>query len=105
MSPNTYIQIQSILVRNSDNFINRTSIVLQKIFQIAQDVEENVHITKERFGLYPHDGLSEGIKADNPEDCIFWFSNGAYFDPASPQGPFINHLNNVENGQKNAKHN
>jgi len=44
---------------------------------------------KERFGLYPKDGESEGIHHDNPEDCIFWFSNGAYFDPVTPECIFI----------------
>ena len=44
---------------------------------------------KERFGLYPKDGESEGIYHDNPEDCIFWFSNGAYFDPVTPECIFI----------------
>ena len=44
---------------------------------------------KERFGLDPKDGKSEGILADNPEDCIFWFSDGAYFDPSSPQCIFL----------------
>ena len=39
---------------------------------------------KERFGLYAKDGASEGIFKDNPEDCIFWFSNGQYFDPTTP---------------------
>ena len=35
------------------------------------------------------DGESEGIFDDNPEDCIFWFLNGAYFDPESPQCLFV----------------
>jgi len=39
--------------------------------------------------LYPKDGESEGIFHDNPEDCIFWFSNGAYFDPVTSECIFI----------------
>ena len=35
------------------------------------------------------EGISEGIFADNPEDCIFWFSNGAYYDPEMPQCMFV----------------
>ena len=44
---------------------------------------------KQRFGLHPKDGESEGIMHDNPEDCIFWFSNGAYFDPTTSECIFI----------------
>ena len=44
---------------------------------------------KERFGLDPKNGKSEGILTDNPEDCIFWFSDGAYFDPHSPHCIFL----------------
>ena len=57
--------------------------------QIAQEIEEDTFELQERFGLDTKEGISEGIFSDNPEDCIFWFSNGAYFDPELPQCMFI----------------
>ena len=59
------------------------------MFQIAQEIEQDTFEMKERFGLYPKDGESEGIFHDNPEDCIFWFSDGAYFDPTVPECLFV----------------
>lgn len=59
------------------------------LLEIAQEVEHGEFEMKERFGLYPKDGEFEGIHHDNPEDCIFWFSNGAYFDPVTPECIFI----------------
>ena len=59
------------------------------MFQIAEEVERGTYEMRERFGLSPKEGNEEGLLDDNPEDCIFWFSNGAYFDPESPQCIFI----------------
>lgn len=60
------------------------------LLQIAQEeIENDTFELKEKFGLSPDDGPSEGILKDNAEDCIFWFSNGAYFDPESPECIFI----------------
>jgi hypothetical protein len=59
--------------------------------QLANEIEFSgkSYEMRERFGLHPKSGRDEGILADNPEDCIFWFSNGAYFDPESPQCIFL----------------
>lgn len=60
------------------------------LLQIAQDeIDNGTFELKEKFGLSPKDGAAEGILTGNAEDCIFWFANGAYFDPASPECIFI----------------
>ncbi len=43
---------------------------------------------KERFGLPTEEGPAEGI-GNSPEECIFWFSDGAYFSPDLPECLFV----------------
>ena len=52
-------------------------------------MEEKEYLIRERFGLKAADGEKEGIGNDNPEDCIFWFGNGAYFPPETAECLFV----------------
>ena len=64
-------------------------VVPDALLEIANEIENDTFELKERFGMATSEGPSEGILDDNPEDCIFWFSNGAYFDPETPQCIFL----------------
>ena len=58
--------------------------------EVANAIELGTFELKERFGISTNEGLSnEGISNTDPEDCIFWFSDGSYFDPNTSECIFI----------------
>ena len=59
------------------------------LLEIGHDIETDTFEMWERFGISTSEGPKEGISKTDPEDCTFWFSNGAYFDPVTPECIFI----------------
>ncbi len=73
---------------NLNNFSNQL-VSKCRNFQLALEVEEGTFEMRERFGLDSKDGELEGIGHDNPEDCVFWFGNGAYFAKETAECLFV----------------
>ncbi|TRY69923.1 hypothetical protein TCAL_02356 [Tigriopus californicus] len=59
------------------------------LLQIAQDIDHGDFVLKEQFGLHSSEGEIEGIGVEDPEDCIFWFGDGAYFSRETARCMFV----------------
>ena len=61
---------------------------LEVLKGIDLHIEKGDFVLKTRFGLPTEEGASEGITT-SAEDCIFWFGDGAYFHPDTPECLFV----------------
>ena len=61
------------------------------MFEVADMLKHGSYEMRERFSISSDtdEASSENIGFESPEDCIFWFGNGAYFTPTTGRCIFI----------------
>ena len=89
-----------ILIQEDINYSRKDCIMLilalesglhipEVIFEVAESLKNNPHELRERFAISSEaeEAGSNFIGFETPEDCIFWFGNGAYFSPTTGFNP------------------
>ena len=77
--------------------------VPEVIFEVAESLKNNPHELRERFAISSEveEAGANFIGFETPEDCIFWFGNGAYFSPTTGINPVPEDMRSSEgNGHR-----
>ena len=61
------------------------------LFEVSESLKHGAFELRERFAISTdeEEAMNEGIGFQSPDDCIFWFGNGAYFTPTTARCMFI----------------